>query len=113
MVLPGRVYAPKPFAAAAVDVSGSMTARPEKMESALGAFEEMLGEFEVSLVCVDQDVFVPERTRDTFARGAVRGRCLYQKATGAGYGAEAGAPPEEDASGFRPPFGQVAAIGRK
>ncbi len=92
---PGRVFREQELITVAVDVSGSMVMTPSDIESAFGVIEELMGKYRVHLVCLDEDLFVPEkRGRRACARRtpgqAVR---LPRAATGSVYTPEAAAPP--------------------
>jgi predicted metal-dependent peptidase len=63
---PGRFYRRQPSITVAVDVSGSMLAKPETIERAFGVIESLLGRYAVHLICIDEEVFVPQRSGDTF-----------------------------------------------
>ncbi len=76
---PGRRYLEKTLITVAVDVSGSMAAHPRELESAFGAVEDLLPDFYVSLICVDQEVFVPRRQKNTSARQKTNCPFFYKK----------------------------------
>ena len=63
---PGRFYRRQPSLTVAVDVSGSMLAKPETIEKAFGVIESLLGRYAVHLICIDEAVFIPQRSGDTF-----------------------------------------------
>ena len=63
---PGRFYRRQPSLTVAVDVSGSMLAKPKTIERAFGVIESLLRRYAVHLICIDEEVFVPERNGDTF-----------------------------------------------
>ncbi|MFP4476026.1 MAG: DUF2201 family putative metallopeptidase [Desulfatibacillaceae bacterium] len=76
---PGRAYRQHPIVTVAVDVSGSMAAMPARLETAFGVVEELIGQYRVNLLCMDQDLFVPSRKGDD-ARPADQARpFFYQK----------------------------------
>jgi predicted metal-dependent peptidase len=63
---PGRFYRKQPALTVAVDVSGSMLAKPETIERAFGVIESLLGRYAVHLICIDEAVFVPQKSKNTF-----------------------------------------------
>lgn len=76
---PGRYLKRQPLITIVVDVSGSMAATPGELEAAFGAVEELLDDYRINLLCVDQDLFVP-RKHDRPRRLTGRpGHYLYQK----------------------------------
>ena len=76
---PGRRLCHKPLLTVAVDVSGSMAAHPGEMEAAFGLVEDLVSLYEISLLCVDQDLFVPQRQGDVFLPSKGRQPYFYQK----------------------------------
>jgi predicted metal-dependent peptidase len=77
---PGRFYRRQPSLTVAVDVSGSMLAKPETIERAFGVIESLLGRYAVHLICIDEAVFVPQRSGDTFiAAEELSGEYLYRR----------------------------------
>ncbi len=76
---PGRRYMEKTLITVAVDVSGSMTAHSRQLESTFGAIEDLLSDFYVSLICVDQDVFVPRKQSITSTRQKNSRPFFYKK----------------------------------
>ncbi len=65
---PGRVFKEQETITVAVDVSGSMVMTPSDIESAFGVVEDLLGKYRVNLVCVDDDLFIPEKSGAVLAR---------------------------------------------
>ncbi|HOD13846.1 MAG TPA: hypothetical protein PK307_15500 [Spirochaetota bacterium] len=65
---PGRVFKEQETITVAVDVSGSMVMTPSDIESAFGVVEDLLGKYRVNLVCVDDDLFIPEKAGAVLAR---------------------------------------------
>lgn len=63
---PGRVYQKRPSVTVAIDVSGSMVMTPEKIEKAFGAIESILNRYTVHLLCIDEAVFVPQKSTSGF-----------------------------------------------
>jgi hypothetical protein len=43
-----------------------MLAKPETIERAFGVIESLLGRYAVHLICIDEAVFVPEKSGDSF-----------------------------------------------
>ena len=76
---PGRFFKPKPLITVAVDVSGSMASNPRDLELAFGAVEDLSRDYRISLVCIDQDLFVPRRQGGAFARSGGDRPYYYQK----------------------------------
>ena len=64
---PGRVFKEQELITVAVDVSGSMVMTPSDIESAFGVIEQLMGKYRLHLVCLDEDLFVPERRGDFLA----------------------------------------------
>ncbi|MBN2079497.1 MAG: hypothetical protein JW838_11065 [Spirochaetes bacterium] len=58
---PGRMFRERERIIVAVDVSGSMVTTPSDIEAAFGVIETLMGKYRVHLVCLDEDLFVPER----------------------------------------------------
>ncbi len=58
---PGRVYKEQEILTVAVDVSASMVMKPGDIEAAFGVIEELLGKYRVHLVCIDENLFIPEK----------------------------------------------------
>ncbi|MBU1168925.1 MAG: hypothetical protein KKD44_05095 [Proteobacteria bacterium] len=63
---PGRSYIHHKAITVAVDVSSSMVTRPESLEKAFDAVESLIKTFRVSLVCLDEALFIPTRNGDHF-----------------------------------------------
>lgn len=77
---PGRFYRKQPSLTVAVDVSGSMLAKPKTIEKAFGVIESLLGRYAVHLICIDEAVFVPQKSGDTFvASKETSDTYLYRK----------------------------------
>ncbi len=64
---PGRVFKEQEFITVAVDVSGSMVMMPSDIELAFGVIEQLMGKYRIHLVCLDEDLFVPEKRGDNLA----------------------------------------------
>ncbi|MBA4368291.1 MAG: hypothetical protein C0403_11730 [Desulfobacterium sp.] len=62
---PGRAYSREKIVTVAVDVSGSMVAKPEDIETAFGVIESLLKQHKVYLLCIDEEVFVPYKHHNT------------------------------------------------
>jgi predicted metal-dependent peptidase len=71
---PGRVFKEQELITVAVDVSGSMVMTPSDIESAFGVIEQLMGKYRIHLVCLDEDLFVPERRGDLLAASKTPGR---------------------------------------
>ena len=76
---PGRVFRNLQEITVAVDVSGSMVMNPSEIESAFGVIEELLVKYRVSLLCIDEDLFIPEKRDDRFIPSSDRNRPYYYK----------------------------------
>lgn len=76
---PGRYLKHKPLVTIVVDVSGSMTASPGELEAAFGAVEELIPEYRVNLLCIDQDLFVPRKQDRVLPKPGRQSHYLYQK----------------------------------
>ncbi|ABW68924.1 vWA domain-containing protein [Desulfosudis oleivorans] len=76
---PGRYLKNRPLITIVVDVSGSMTAHPGELEAAFGAVEELTSDFQVNLLCIDQDLFVPRQHEAARPVNGESGHYLYQK----------------------------------
>ncbi|MBI9075054.1 MAG: hypothetical protein JEZ02_06545 [Desulfatibacillum sp.] len=76
---PGRRYTYMPLITVVVDVSGSMAAHPEEMEQAFGVIEDLAPEFRINLLCIDQDLFVPEKHGDVFKASKSKRPYFYKK----------------------------------
>ena len=79
ILAPGRRHRQNPLVTVAVDVSGSMAARPGVLETAFGVVEDLARDFRVSLVCLDQDLFIPRKAGGAFVPGPGRAPCFYQR----------------------------------
>ncbi|MFP4040722.1 MAG: hypothetical protein ACLFS7_09285, partial [Desulfosudaceae bacterium] len=76
---PGRYLKRQPLITIVVDVSGSMAATPGELEAAFGAVEELLNDYRINLLCVDQDLFVPRKPDRPRRLTGRPGHYLYQK----------------------------------
>ena len=76
---PGRYRKHKPLVTIVVDVSGSMAASPGEIEAAFGAVEELLEDYRINLLCLDQDLFVPRKSDRTARLTGQAGHFFYQK----------------------------------
>lgn len=63
---PGRIFRERQNITVAVDVSASMVMTPGDLEAAFGVLEELAGKYVISLVCIDEDLFIPEKKEDRF-----------------------------------------------
>lgn len=64
---PGRAYREQELITVAVDVSASMMSRPGDLQEAFGAVEELLDRYRVHLLCLDEELFVPEKKEGVLA----------------------------------------------
>jgi predicted metal-dependent peptidase len=64
---PGRVFKEQELITVAVDVSGSMVMTPSDIEAAFGVIEQLMGKYRIHLVCLDEDLFIPEKRENTLA----------------------------------------------
>ncbi len=71
---PGRVFREQELITVAVDVSGSMVMTPSDIESAFGVIEQLMGKYRVHLVCLDEELFVPEKRGDILTASGNSGR---------------------------------------
>ncbi len=77
---PGRIYQKRPSITVAIDVSGSMLIKPEEIEKAFGVIESILNRYTVHLLCIDEEVFVPQKTSKGFAASDDQStRYIYHK----------------------------------
>ncbi|MFP4445902.1 MAG: DUF2201 family putative metallopeptidase [Desulfosudaceae bacterium] len=76
---PGRYRKHKPLVTIVVDVSGSMAATPGEIEAAFGAVEELLEDYRINLLCLDQDLFVPCKSGRPARLTGRAGHFFYQK----------------------------------
>ncbi len=63
---PGRIFRERELITVAVDVSGSMVMNPGDIEAAFGVIESLMDKYRVHLVCLDENLFVPEKREDRF-----------------------------------------------
>jgi predicted metal-dependent peptidase len=76
---PGRVFKEQERITVAVDVSGSMVMTPSDIEAAFGVIEQLMGKYRIHLVCLDEDLFIPEKRENTLAASNRRDRpFVYQ-----------------------------------
>jgi len=71
---PGRVFKEQELITVAVDVSGSMVMMPSDIEMAFGVIEQLMGKYRIHLVCLDEDLFVPERRGDLLEASKTAGK---------------------------------------
>ncbi|MBF0398566.1 MAG: hypothetical protein HQK78_17455 [Desulfobacterales bacterium] len=64
----GRAFKEKQFITVAIDVSGSMVMNPDEIEVAFGVIEDMTRKYKIHLVCLDEELFIPEKIDNTFYR---------------------------------------------
>ncbi len=65
---PGRSFKDKAAVTIAVDVSGSMVMKPGDIEAAFGIIEELLVKFKIYLLCIDENLFIPEKKDNKFVK---------------------------------------------
>ncbi len=65
---PGRSFKDKEAITVIVDVSGSMVMKPGDIESAFGIIEGLLAKFKIYLLCIDENLFIPEKKDNSFLR---------------------------------------------
>ncbi len=71
---PGRVFKEQELITVAVDVSGSMVMTPSDIEGAFGVVEQLMGKYRVHLLCLDEDLFVPEKRGDVLGASKTPGK---------------------------------------
>ncbi len=64
----GRAYKQSEIITVAIDISASMMAQREDLETAFGIIEDLTDKYKVFLVCVDEEYFIPVKHDDTFIR---------------------------------------------
>ncbi len=52
----------------AVDVSGSVITQPEMLETVFGVIDDLTRKYTVHLVCIDEQLFIPERSNERWVR---------------------------------------------
>jgi predicted metal-dependent peptidase len=77
---PGRIFREQERITVAVDVSASMVMRPKEIEAAFGVIEEILGKYRINLVCIDENLFIPEKKGGPVGESAgARGEFIYAR----------------------------------
>jgi len=76
---PGRIFMERQYITVAVDVSASMVMTPGDLEAAFGVLEELSGKYVINLVCLDEDLFVPEKQGDRFVRSSSGRPYIYRR----------------------------------
>jgi len=76
---PGRAYKEQVLITIAVDVSGSMVMNPDDIGMAFGVIEDLLGKYRISLLCMDEDLFIPEILADGMPRSNALSRPYFYK----------------------------------
>lgn len=71
---PGRVFKEQELITVAVDVSGSMVMTPSDIEGAFGVVEQLMGKYRVHLLCLDENLFVPEKRGDVLGASKTTGK---------------------------------------
>ncbi|MBU3917258.1 hypothetical protein KKA14_17120, partial [bacterium] len=64
----GRVFEEKGLITVAVDVSGSIIMMPDMLETVFGVVDDLTRKYTVQLVCVDEQLFIPEKTNDQWTQ---------------------------------------------
>ena len=76
---PGRIFMERQYITVAVDVSASMVMTPGDLEAAFGVIEELAGKYVISLLCLDEDLFIPEKQGDRFVRSGSNHPYIYKR----------------------------------
>jgi predicted metal-dependent peptidase len=76
---PGRTFQHRQNITVAVDVSGSMVMKPGDIEAAFGVVEDLLAKYSVHLLCMDEQVFIPELKDGRLVPSASHKPYLYRK----------------------------------
>jgi len=76
---PGRVFRHMDHLTVAVDVSASMVTTPRDLEAAFGVIEALMGKYIIHLLCIDEEVFVPEKKDEKFIKGEGTRPYLYRR----------------------------------
>jgi len=76
---PGRMFREEEILTVAVDVSGSMTAHPEDLEAAFGVVESLMKSYRVYLICIDENVYIPHKEKDSFVDSKSKSPYRYKK----------------------------------
>jgi len=76
---PGRIYKNLQHITVVVDVSASMVMNPSDIEAAFGLIEVLLRKYIVHLLCIDEDLFIPEIKEDGFVPGKSKKPYIYRK----------------------------------
>ncbi|ACL05277.1 conserved hypothetical protein [Desulfatibacillum aliphaticivorans] len=76
---PGRRYTHMPLITVVVDVSGSMASHPKEMEQAFGLVESLVSDFRINLLCLDQDLFIPQKQGEGFKASKSKRPYYYKK----------------------------------
>ncbi len=71
---PGRIFKERQALTVVVDVSASMVMQPGDIEAAFGVIEELLIKYRVNLLCIDEDLFVPEKAGNAFVPSTELGK---------------------------------------
>jgi predicted metal-dependent peptidase len=62
----GRVFEEKGRITVAVDVSGSVIMQPDMLEAVFGVVDDLTRKYIVHLVCIDEQLFIPEKTNRSY-----------------------------------------------
>jgi len=63
---PGRIFKEIENITVVVDVSGSMVMNPGEIEAAFGVLEQLQSKYMLNLLCIDEELFIPEKKDDSF-----------------------------------------------
>ncbi|MCP4137188.1 MAG: hypothetical protein GY754_39835 [bacterium] len=74
---PGRIFQEKEALTVVVDVSASMVMTPGELEAAFGVVEDLMSKYIVHLLCIDENVFVPEKKDNRFVAAPSSGAASY------------------------------------
>lgn len=76
----GRQHVDKKLVTVVVDLSASMVTHPKHIEEAFGAVEGLIADYRINLLCIDETLFVPEKTGGRFVKGGGGKRfCNYRR----------------------------------
>ena len=77
---PGRIFKERENLTVVVDVSASMIMTPGDLEAAFGVLEELANKYVINLLCIDEDLFVPEKKGDIFVKSEQsKTKYIYKK----------------------------------
>lgn len=76
---PGRIFKNRQHITVAVDVSASMIMHPADIEAAFGVIETLMGKYIIHLVCIDENLFVPEISDRGITASQGTKPCIYRR----------------------------------